>query len=140
MNRVGSGVGDTSTATLVAMCSSSPTARATNLGLIQSTRAAARIVTPMLSGKLFEVSCSGRRGPLGALPYLTVAGLCVSLIPLPLILRRITSGSYGRGGVFCDTRVVEDNKDALEADAMAEEAMEEAAAAEAEEEGEGEKK
>ena len=27
-------MGDTSTATLVAMCSSSPTARATNLGLI----------------------------------------------------------------------------------------------------------
>ena len=114
LNRVGSGVGDTSTATLVAMCSPSPDARARNLGLIQSTRAAARIVTPMLSGKLFEVSCGGRFGPLGALPYLTVSSLCITLIPLPLVLRRITSGSFGRGAVFCDERVVGDNKDAVD--------------------------
>ena len=104
LNRIGSGVGDTSTATLVSMCSPSPTARARNLGLIQSTRAAARIVTPMLSGKLFEVSCGGARGPRGALPYLTLATLCVTLTPLPLLLRRITSGSFSRGGVACDTR------------------------------------
>jgi MFS family permease len=73
LNRFGSGVGDTSTATIVASVSRTSEARDRNLGLIQSTRAAARIITPVLSGKLFEVSCFGNMGPVGALPYLILA-------------------------------------------------------------------
>ena len=39
-------------------------------------------------------------GP-GALPYLTLATLCVTLTPLPASEDR---GSFSRGGVACDTR------------------------------------
>lgn len=88
LNRVGSGVADTSTATLVALASADKQDRARNLGLIQSTRAAARIVTPMLSGYLFARSCSNSTCP-GALPYLVVSALALLLIPLPRILRRM---------------------------------------------------
>jgi len=68
----GSGIGDTSTATLVAKTSRSKDARARNLGLIQSTRAAARIFTPVVSGKV------------GSKIY--VLHICSTLIePLPFI-------------------------------------------------------
>ncbi|KAJ1461110.1 major facilitator superfamily domain-containing protein [Pelagophyceae sp. CCMP2097] len=90
LNRVGSGVGDTATATLVAANSPTKQARAENLGLIQSTRAAARIVTPVLGGKLFEMSCYPGWPAQGALPYLCAASLCLVLSPLPLFLRART--------------------------------------------------
>ena len=86
LTRFGTAIADTSTATLVVRSSPTSEARAANLALIQSTRAAARIVTPVLSGWLFERS---RRGftAAGALPYLLVASIIVSLIPVPLVLR-----------------------------------------------------
>lgn len=86
LTRLGTSIADTSTATLVARSSDGSEARAANLALIQSTRAGARIVTPILSGWLFERSRRNLVAP-GALPYLIVASLVVSLIPVPLILR-----------------------------------------------------
>ena len=84
--RTGSAISDASTATLVARSSEGTEARARNLALIQSTRAGARIVTPVLSGWLFEQSRTGAVAP-GALPYLIVASLVVALVPVPLVLR-----------------------------------------------------
>lgn len=87
LNRAGSGVADTSTATLVARTSATPDERATNLALIQSTRAAARIFTPVVSGSLFSLSCGFRRKP-GALPFLANAACALLAAPIPLLLRR----------------------------------------------------
>lgn len=105
LNRAGSGVVDTATATLVARSSRGKEARkpppvaaslprvdlrvanqarSRNLGLIQSTRAGARIVTPVLSGTLFERSCAVP----GALPYLLNAACALAVAPIPLALRR----------------------------------------------------
>jgi len=86
-SRLGAGVADTSTATLVARSSNGSDDRAKNLALIQSTRAGARIVTPLLSGWLFERSRRAAFAP-GALPYLVVASLLVALTPVPLVLKR----------------------------------------------------
>lgn len=88
LNRAGSGVADISIATLVSQASPNKEMRARNLGLIQSTRAAARIVTPLLSGKLFEASCGWAFAP-GSLPYLVLASLVMSLTPLPLVIGRL---------------------------------------------------
>jgi hypothetical protein len=69
LNRMCSGITDTATASLVAVGSEQ---RSQNLALIQSTRAGARIITPVFSGYLFEwsnVAAFGRA--MGALPYLT---------------------------------------------------------------------
>jgi len=88
MNRAGAAVADTSTATLVARASPNRDARSRNLALLTSTRAAGRIVTPLLSSKLFELSC--RRGfgiASGALPFVIAACLAVSVAPLPAFLR-----------------------------------------------------
>jgi len=85
--RIGSGVADTSTATLVARSSRGSEDRAKNLALIQSTRAGARIITPVLSAWLFARSVHFAWAP-GALPYLLVASILIALIPVPLILRR----------------------------------------------------
>ena len=85
--RVGAGVADTSTATLVARSSRGSDSRARNLGLIQSTRAGARIITPVLSGWLFQRSRKFAFAP-GALPYLLVASLLVTLMPVPFALKR----------------------------------------------------
>ena len=60
--------------------------RARNLGLIQSTRAGARVVTPILSAWLFERSRRSLFAP-GALPYLLVGLLLAGLVPVPLVLR-----------------------------------------------------
>lgn len=87
LNRVGSGVTDTSVATLVADTSADDRDRAQNFALIQSTRAATRIVTPVLSGRLFELSWGGGYGPPGALPYLTASALAMLFAPLPLVLK-----------------------------------------------------
>ena len=78
--------------TLVARTSSDSTDRAKNLALIQSTRAGARIFTPVLSGYLFERSRAAAVAP-GALPYLLVASLVASLVPVPLVLRRFEDSS-----------------------------------------------
>ena len=73
--------------------------RARNLGAIYSVRAGARIVTPLLSAWLFEISRRGVvRGGLiggivrgtsagGALPYFLVSALTAALIPVPLVLK-----------------------------------------------------
>lgn len=86
LTRVGSGCADTATATLVAKCSK-PKDRARNLGLITSSRAASRIVTPVASADLFEASLSHHAAP-GALPYLMVTSLAAGLSPVPLMLQR----------------------------------------------------
>ena len=72
LNRMSSGITDTATASLVAVSSNGSEQRSQNLALIQSTRAGARIITPVFSGYLFEwsnVAAFGRA--MGALPYLT---------------------------------------------------------------------
>ena len=90
--RVGTAVSDTATATLVARSSAGSADRARNLALVQSTRAGARIVTPVLSGWLFERSRRGAVAP-GALPYLLVGSIVLALIPVPLVLRSFESSS-----------------------------------------------
>ena len=90
-NRVGASIADTSTATLVASSSGDGADRAKNLAYLTSTRAAARIVTPLLSSKLFEMSCNGvGMGVLvpGALPFVTAACLAMGVVPLPTLLLR----------------------------------------------------
>ena len=87
--RIGTGTSDTATATLVARNSSDRDERARNLGMIQSSRAAARIFTPIVSGSLFARSCLQKFPSPGSLPYLINAGLAFALVPLPLILKRM---------------------------------------------------
>ena len=93
-NRVGAAVADTATATLVARSSVGREARARNLGLLTSTRAAARIVSPLLSSRMFELSCSGSVAP-GALPFVTAACCALAVAPLPLVLRRAEREAKG---------------------------------------------
>ena len=95
LNRIGNGIGDTSTAALVSKFSTTKSDRARNLGLVQSTRAAARIVTPLLSGYLFDVS-SQRVRFRGGLPYLCLAALTMALSPLPLALKRVHKAHGGQ--------------------------------------------
>lgn len=87
VNRMGAAVADTSTATLVARSSGSKEARSQNLALLTSTRAAARIMTPLLSGKMFECSCTGVTAP-GALPFVAAACCAIAVAPLPMLLLR----------------------------------------------------
>ena len=87
LNRMGAAVADTSAATLVACSSHSKEARSRNLALLTSTRAAARVLTPILSGKMFEWSCAGFRYP-GALPFVTAACFAMAVAPLPMLLLR----------------------------------------------------
>ena len=70
----------------VARASDGSEARARNLGAIYSVRAGARIVTPLLSAWLFEISRRGASGG-GALPYFIVSALTAALIPVPLVLK-----------------------------------------------------
>ena len=86
-NRVGAAVADTATASLVASSSPDREARSRNLALLTSTRAAARVASPLVSSKMFEVSCRGGRTP-GALPFVTAAVLAIAVAPLPLLLLR----------------------------------------------------
>jgi hypothetical protein len=86
LNRMGNALGDTACATLVARASDGSEARARNLGAIYSVRAGARIVTPLLSAWLFEISRLNAGMP-GALPYFIVSALTVALIPVPLALK-----------------------------------------------------
>ena len=89
LNRMCSGITDTATATLVSSSSNGREQRSQNLALIQSTRAGARIVTPVLSGSLFEYSnVAGWWPAVGSLPYVTVATLALLLMPLPSVLKR----------------------------------------------------
>jgi MFS family permease len=87
--RVGTGIVDTSTATLVARYSNGRDERGRNLGMIQSTRAGARIFTPVLSASLFARSCEQQFPMPGSLPYLVNAVLSFALTPLPLVIKRI---------------------------------------------------
>ena len=89
---------DTSTAALTA-AHSAPDKRARNLGLLQSTQAGGRIVSPLLAGWMYERSLNGAAAmlPTGALPFVAVGGLCLLSAPLPLVLR----GAHATG----DTRV-----------------------------------
>ena len=86
-NRAGSGMTDTATATMVARASRTKDERSRNLGLIQSTRAGARIVTPILGGELFRRSADAAFAP-GALPYLANSLCVLAVAPIPLLLRR----------------------------------------------------
>jgi Na+/melibiose symporter-like transporter len=97
LNRVGASIADTSTAAMVASFSKDRDDRSKNLALLTSTRAAARIFTPLLSSKMFELSCRSTSSssfllgvPIisGALPFVTAACFCLSIAPLPSILRR----------------------------------------------------
>eukprot|EP00579_Thalassiosira_antarctica_P001897 CAMPEP_0201870192 /NCGR_PEP_ID=MMETSP0902-20130614/3389_1 /ASSEMBLY_ACC=CAM_ASM_000551 /TAXON_ID=420261 /ORGANISM="Thalassiosira antarctica, Strain CCMP982" /LENGTH=518 /DNA_ID=CAMNT_0048395769 /DNA_START=1 /DNA_END=1557 /DNA_ORIENTATION=+ len=93
INRAGAAVADTSTAALVASSSTGREDRSRNLALLTSTRAAARIFTPLLSSKMFELSCrrssiGGVHLPRGALPFVTAACFCLAAAPLPIVLRR----------------------------------------------------
>jgi len=92
MNRAGAAVADTATATLVASSSGGKEDRSRNLALLTSTRAAARIVTPLLSSKMFELSCKGVGQKVGimpgALPFVTAACAVMAVSPLPSLLRR----------------------------------------------------
>jgi len=101
INRAGAAVADTSTAALVASTSTNRDDRSRNLALLTSTRAAARIFTPLLSSKMFELSCQQQRRssssilsrllprvPAGALPFVTAACFCLAVAPIPSVLRR----------------------------------------------------
>ena len=79
---------DTSTAALTA-AHSAPDKRARNLGLLQSTQAGGRIVSPLLAGWMYERSLNGAATmlPPGTLPFVAVGGLCLLSAPLPLVLR-----------------------------------------------------
>ena len=87
--RVGTGITDTATAALVARYSNGREERAQNLGMVQSTRAGARIFTPVISGSLFARSCHQQFPRAGSLPYLINAMLAFVLAPLPLILKNM---------------------------------------------------
>lgn len=102
INRIGAAIADTSTAALVASSSTDRDNRSKNLGLLTSTRAAARIFTPLLSSKMFELSCRSSSSsstssslsslvggiPSGALPFVTAACFCLCAAPLPFVLCR----------------------------------------------------
>ena len=66
------------------------TTRTTPHRLIQSARAAARIVTPVIAGTLFQRSCAYAPPFTGALPYLVNACCCLLIAPFPrlTVLRR----------------------------------------------------
>eukprot|EP00931_Biecheleriopsis_adriatica_P077490 TRINITY_DN51042_c0_g1_i1.p1 TRINITY_DN51042_c0_g1~~TRINITY_DN51042_c0_g1_i1.p1 ORF type:complete len:500 (-),score=45.67 TRINITY_DN51042_c0_g1_i1:72-1571(-) len=83
LNRIGIGIADTSNASLVAMSSASSESRARNLALLQSTRAFTRLFTPILGGRMLELSMQSKFAP-GALPYLTAASLALVLSYVPL--------------------------------------------------------
>jgi MFS family permease len=87
INRAGAAIADTSTAALVASSSTTREDRSRNLALLTSTRAAARIFSPLLSGKLFELSMHSSIAP-GALPFVTAGCLCMAVAPFPSILKR----------------------------------------------------
>lgn len=88
INRAGAAVADTSTAALVASSSTDRDDRSRNLALLTSTRAAARIFSPLISSKMFELSCKRSALPGGALPFVTAACFCLAVAPLPSVLRR----------------------------------------------------
>lgn len=103
-NRVGASVADTSVATLVARRSDSDADRSRNLALLTSTRAAARVASPLVSTRLFERSCAAATSqgsfpssssllPPGSLPFV-VASACAALVaPLPFLLGRTATTS-----------------------------------------------
>ena len=92
VNRVGAGVADTATAALVARSSMGREDRSRNLALLTSTRAAARIVSPLLSSTLFQLSCTrGTMTPPGALPFVSAACLALAAAPLPRLLAKAES-------------------------------------------------
>ena len=62
-----------------------PQTRGRNLALLTSTRAAARVASPLVSSKLFELSCRGSVAP-GALPFVAAAACATLVAPLPLLL------------------------------------------------------
>ena len=100
LNRVGAAVADTATAALVARSSTGREERSRNLALLTSTRAAARIASPLISSKMLELSCRGSaaRGiaPPGALPFVTAACFAMAAAPLPMLLQRGGKGGAGK--------------------------------------------
>lgn len=91
INRSGAGIADTATAALVARSSGNRESRSRNLALLTSTRAAARIITPLLSSKMFELSCREGFSTIiraGSLPFVTAACFAMAVAPLPSVLKR----------------------------------------------------
>ena len=88
-NRIGAAVADTATAALVARSSADREERSHNLALLTSTRAAARIASPLISSEMFALSCAGlAQGVVapGALPFVTAACFALAVAPVPLWL------------------------------------------------------
>ncbi|GMH89040.1 hypothetical protein TrVE_jg13190 [Triparma verrucosa] len=85
VQRTGASVADTATASLVAR-ESRGEERSRNLAMLTSTRAAARIVSPLACSKLFEISSRSTRHP-GALPFLIIGGLAILISPLPRLIK-----------------------------------------------------
>ena len=90
LSRASASVADTATAALVVRSSTDRQARAKNLALLTSTRAAARIATPLISSKLFEFSCRDSVAP-GALPFVAAACFALVVAPMPLVLHPINA-------------------------------------------------
>jgi len=90
LSRASASVADTATAALVVRSSTDQQARAKNLALLTSTRAAARIATPLISSELFELSCRDSVAP-GALPFVAAACFALVVAPLPLILLQVNA-------------------------------------------------
>lgn len=92
--RAGLTVAETTNAALTA-ANSQPDKRARNLGLLQSTQAGGRVISPLLAGWMYERSLSTAALspllPAGALPFIVVGGLVCLTAPLPLLLRTAAS-------------------------------------------------
>jgi DHA1 family tetracycline resistance protein-like MFS transporter len=93
--RVGLALAETTNAALTA-ANSSPATRARNLGLLQSTQAGGRIISPLIAGWLYQRYTSPEvlaNAPTALVPpasvaFLLVATLAMLTAPLPLLLRR----------------------------------------------------
>ena len=93
--RVGLALAETTNAALTA-ANSSPAARARNLGLLQSTQAGGRIISPLIAGWLYQrytspevlAKATTALVPPASVAFLLVATLAMLTAPLPLLLRR----------------------------------------------------
>ena len=95
-SRAGLALAETSNAGL-SVKHSPPALRGRNLGLLQSTQAGGRVVSPLVAGLLYEASLKGGvggggalsslpLGPPGALPFLVAGSLAMLTAPLPALL------------------------------------------------------
>ena len=85
---------DTTVAALIARFSD-PDTKALNLGLSSSVQAGARLVGPIVSGALLDLSfraaaSSRALGPPGALPFLLMGVIASLASAIPLVVARLT--------------------------------------------------